>query len=366
MRAAPRRRHLNLRRVHLQALIDYGLFLAKAVTIAVAIIFVVAAILSLRHRRHPAPEGTIEVTDLGERFERFEEELRNAVMDEDELKAWHKAERKREKSERKERLRQQKAGKESPPQRRLFVLDFDGDVQASGVDNLREEISAVLTLATADDEVLVRLESSGGMVHSYGLAASQLQRIRNAGLPLTVAVDAVAASGGYMMACVAQTIIAAPFAIIGSIGVMAQLPNFHRLLKKHDIDVELHTAGEFKRTLTVFGENTEKGRRKFLEELEETHQLFKQFVSENRPQVDIDHIATGEIWYGTQALQKGLVDAVQTSDEYLMSLREERDLFQVRYVEKRSWQERLGLAAEGSLDRVLLRWWERLGRRRFW
>ncbi len=350
----------------MQALIEYGLFLAKAVTIVVAIIFVIAAILSLRHRRQQPPEGTIEVTDLGERFKHFEEDLRNAVMDEDDLKAWHKAERKREKSERKERQRLHKAGEEEGAQRRIFVLDFDGDVQASAVENLREEISAVLTLATADDQVLVRLESSGGMVHSYGLATSQLQRIRNAGLPLTVAVDAVAASGGYMMACVASTIIAAPFAIIGSIGVMAQLPNFHRLLKKHDIDVELHTAGEFKRTLTVFGENTEKGRRKFLEELEETHQLFKQFVAANRPQVDIDNIATGEIWYGSQALQRQLIDTVQTSDEFLMSQRDEWELFQVHYVEKRPWQERLGLAAEGSLDRVMLRWWERLGNRRFW
>ncbi len=350
----------------MQALIEYGLFLAKAVTIVVAIIFVIAAILSLRQRRHAPPEGQIEVTDLGDRFDRFEEELRDAVMDEEALKAWHKAERRREKEEQRERHKRLKRGEQEEPQHRLFVLDFDGDVQASAVDNLREEISAVLTLATPEDQVLVRLESGGGMVHSYGLAASQLRRIRNAGLPLTVAVDGIAASGGYMMACVASQIIAAPFAVIGSIGVMAQLPNFHRLLKKHDIDVELHTAGEFKRTLTVFGENTEKARRKFLEELEDTHQLFKRFVADNRPQVDIDRIATGEIWYGTQALEKQLVDAVQTSDEFLMSLRDEWELFQVRYVEKRPWQERLGVAAELSIDRVLLRWWERFSSRRFW
>ena len=350
----------------MQALIEYGLFLAKAVTIVVAIIFVIAAILSLRQRRHTPPEGEIEVTDLGDRFKRFEEDLRDAVMDDDELKAWHKAEQRRDKEERKERHKRHKRGEDDEAPKRIFVLDFDGDVQASAVDNLREEISAVLTLATADDQVLVRLDSSGGMVHSYGLAASQLLRIRNAGLPLTVAVDGVAASGGYMMACVASTIIAAPFAIIGSIGVMAQMPNFHRLLKKHDIDVELHTAGEFKRTLTVFGENTEKGRRKFLDELEETHVLFKQFVVGNRPQVDIDNIATGEIWYGLQALEKQLIDAVQTSDEFLMAQRDERDLFLVRYVEKRPWQEKLGLVAEMSIDRVLLRWWQRFSSRRFW
>jgi serine protease SohB len=193
-----------------------------------------------------------------------------------------------------------------------------------------------------------------------------LQRIVNAGLQLVVAVDKVAASGGYMMACIAQRIIAAPFAIIGSIGVMAQLPNFHRLLQKHDIDVELHTAGEFKRTLTVFGENTDSGRRKFIEELEDTHQLFKQFVAEHRPQIDIEASSTGEIWYGTQALERALVDVVQTSDEFLMERRADNDLFLVSYVEKKSWQEKLGFAAEASIDRAVGRWFQRLTRRQPW
>ena len=213
----------------------------------------------------------------------------------------------------------------------------------------------MLTLATAMDEVVVKLESGGGMVHSYGLAASQLQRIRNRGVPLTVCVDKVAASGGYMMACIANKIIAAPFAMLGSIGVVAQLPNFNRLLKKHDVDFEMLTAGEYKRTLTLFGENTDKGREKFVEELEQTHELFKVFVQEHRPQVDIDRIATGEVWFGTQAIGKKLVDEINTSDQYLMDQRDSADLYEVRYVAKRSVQERLGLAAEGALSRTIER-----------
>jgi serine protease SohB len=314
----------------LEFLFDYGLYLAKAITIVAAILFVIAGILALRHRRQQDHDGHIEVKNLGARLEGFEEDLRCALLDEHELKSWHKAQRKKEKAEAKARRRQ---GADHATKPRCFVLDFNGDIRASAVENLREEVSAILLLAQPEDRVLLRLESSGGMVHSYGLAASQLLRLRNAGLQLTVAVDEVAASGGYMMACVAQRIVAAPFAIIGSIGVMAQLPNFHRLLKKHDIDVELHTAGEFKRTLTLFGENTEKGRRKFLEELEDTHQLFKQFVAANRPEVDIDGSATGEIWYGTQALQKRLVDEIKTSDELLLDARGEFDLVQVSEVE---------------------------------
>jgi serine protease SohB len=344
-------------------LADYGLFLAKLVTIIAGLLFLVVGLVAIGQRRHKESDGHIEVKDLGARFEDFEDDIKHSILDEDEWKALVKEQRKEEKREQKLR---KKSKEPEPARKRIFVLDFDGDIKASAVDNLREEISAILTVAKPQDSVLVRLESSGGMVHSYGLASSQLQRIVQGGLPLTVAVDRVAASGGYMMACIAQRIVAAPFAIIGSIGVMAQLPNFHRLLKKHDVDVELHTAGEFKRTLTVLGENTEKGRRKFQQELEETHVLFKQFVAQHRPQLDIDANATGEIWYGTQALERSLIDGVQTSDEFLMEHRTDHDLFLVSYIEKKSWQEKFGLAAEASLDRTMGRWLSRLSTRFFW
>lgn len=338
---------------------EYGLFLVKAVTIVLAILVTAVGVVALGLRQRQRPQlGHIEVIDLGGRYEEYEDEMNASILDEHEFKALEKAERKRRKADDKARRK----GGGHPQRNRIFVLDFDGDMRASAVDNLREEISAMLTVARGGDQVLVRLESGGGMVHSYGLAASQLQRVVDAGLPLVAAVDRVAASGGYMMACIANTIIAAPFALIGSIGVMAQVPNFHRLLKKHDVDVELHTAGEFKRTLTVLGENTEKGRRKFLEELEETHTLFKVHVAEHRHQVDVDLIATGEVWYGSQALGLKLVDQVQTSDEWLMQ-RRDHDLFLVRYEQKRSWQEKVGLAAEGSADRLALRWWQRVSQR---
>jgi len=344
-------------------LTEYGLFLLKTVTIIAGILFLVAGLIALGQRRRHEAQGHIEVEDIGDRFQSFEDDIKSAIFSDAELKAWHKEEKRKDKAERKAAKKHQD---EESPRKRIFVLDFDGDIRASAVDYMREEISAILTLATKDDEVLLRLDSGGGMVHTYGLAASQLQRLVNAGIALTVSVDKVAASGGYMMACIAPHIIAAPFAVIGSIGVMAQLPNFHRLLKKHDVDIELHTAGEFKRTLTMLGENTEKGRRKFIEELEDTHVLFKQHVGRHRPQIDIDHIATGEVWYGMQALEKHLIDAVQTSDEYLMANREERDIYRIEYVEKKHWQEKLGLAAEMSVDRIAMRWLQRATQRWFW
>ncbi len=241
---------------------------------------------------------------------------------------------------------------------RLYVLDFDGDLKASATQDLREEISSVLAVARSGDEVLLRLESAGGLVHSYGLAASQLQRIRDAGIQLTVTVDKVAASGGYMMACVANRILAAPFAVIGSIGVLAQLPNFHRLLRKANVDFEQLTAGDYKRTLTMFGENTDEDRAKMQEDLEDTHLLFKDFVAEHRSQVDIDKVATGEIWYGQRAIARGLVDELKTSDSFVQNCLAERDVFEVRHVHKKHWQEKLGFAAEGAVERSFLKLWQ--------
>lgn len=330
----------------MEFLSEYGLFLAKSVTILVAVIVVVSAIaVASQRNKRDSSEGHIEVTTLNHKFEDWEDMLKFEILDEDAFKKERKAKKKQEKQDRKKNTQEQR--------KRLFVLDFDGDMSASEVEFLRHEISAVLTVAKPEDEILLRLESPGGMVHSYGLASSQLQRIRNQGIPLTIAIDRVAASGGYMMACIGNRILAAPFAVIGSIGVVAQLPNFNRLLKKHDVDIELHTAGAHKRTLTMVGENTEEGRQKFKEELEDTHVLFKEFVSENRPELDIDHIATGEVWYGKRALDQKLIDEIRTSDDYLLSKRADTDIFSVKYRQKRSLPERLGFAAEGALSRSL-------------
>jgi serine protease SohB len=271
-----------------------------------------------------------------------------------EAKKLRKAQKKQAKAE------QKKSPDENVKQKRVYVVKFNGNVSASAVTNLREEITAILTQAKSDDEVVVKLESAGGMVHSYGLASSQLDRLRKRGIPITVCVDKVAASGGYMMACVGDKILAAPFAVIGSIGVVAQLPNFHRLLKKHDIDFELLTAGEHKRTLTVFGENTEQGREKFIEDLQDTHQLFKSYVAERRPKIDIDKVATGDVWFGSRALELSLVDELMTSDEYLTQQATDSKLYEINYVQKKKLPQKLGIAAEQSADRLINKWWNRL------
>ncbi len=342
---------------------QYGLFLAQAVTLVAALLLLVGGLVAISQRsRAEQQEGHIEVHKLNEKYRQIGEAIREAVLDEDEMKALQKTEKKEKKAEKKAaRNKSTEAGKDA--RHRLFVLNFDGDIKASAADHLREEISAVMAQYQSGDEVLVRLESPGGMVHSYGLAASQLQRLRDAGIPLTAAVDKVAASGGYMMACVANRIVAAPFAVLGSIGVLAQVPNFNRLLKKHDIDYELFTAGEYKRTVTMFGENNEQGRAKFREELEETHDLFKAFVVENRPQLDIAAVATGETWYGTRALENGLVDQLQTSDDYIQQHLKDWDVFELRFVQKKNWQEKLGLATEAALERSFLKIWQQ-GRER--
>lgn len=375
----------------MEFLSDYGLFLAKTATFVFAIFVVLSLIASFAMRNKKHDKGHLEVTRINEKYEQTRDMLRDAMLDDEALKLQEKAEKKRLKAEKAEKKKAAKlaakelekkgadkkdsdkkdadaesanseteTSNEIPHKKRIFVLDFYGDIKASECELMREEISAILTQATEKDEVVVKVESGGGMVHSYGLAASQLARITQKKIPLTICVDKVAASGGYMMACVANKIVAAPFAVLGSIGVVASLPNFHKLLKKNDIDYEMFTAGEYKRTVTMLGENTEKGREKFKEDLEDTHVLFKEFVSEHRPQVDIDKIATGEVWFGRRAKEVNLIDEIKTSDEYLLEQIESADIFQVEYVFKKSIQEKLGLAAQGAVDRLLMSWWERL------
>lgn len=237
---------------------------------------------------------------------------------------------------------------------KIYVLDFKGDMAASAVENLREEITLILSTAKAGrDRVLLRLESPGGMVHGYGLAAAQLVRLRDAGFHLTICVDKVAASGGYMMACIGNEIVSAPFAVLGSIGVVAQVPNFNRLLKEHNVDFELYTAGQYKRTVTMFGENTEEGKAKFEEELQQTHVLFKHFVEKYRPQLNVEKVATGEHWYGQDSLDLNLVDKLQTSDEYLLNLLNLHDVYLIQTRRKPTLGEKLGLQAAQMADSLI-------------
>ncbi|MBL6750762.1 MAG: protease SohB [Nevskia sp.] len=330
--------------------LQYGLFLAKAVT-WVAILAALGAVGAnvVRSARQEGHER-LEIRHVNRRLRNLADLLNGELLDGRE----RKAERKRLRSQDKARRQAEKHG--ASPRPRVFVLDFHGDLAASRVGALRQEISALLQVARPEDEVLVRLESAGGVVHGYGLAASQLRRIRDRKLRLTVAVDKVAASGGYLMASVADRIIAAPFAILGSIGVVGQLPNFSRLLREHQIDYELHTAGEYKRTLTLFGENTPEARAKFREELEQTHALFKAFVAENRPRLPLEQAATGEHWFGTQALSLGLVDELRTSDDYLLERAGQAEVFELSYHSRRSLREQL-LGGLARLSSGALRLW---------
>ena len=339
---------------------DYLMFLAQAVTVVVAIIVVVSCAAGAKMRQQGGDQGYLTVTKINERLRNLRYVMEDALLTPQEAKRRHKSEQKSQKVTDKENAAKAKKAARSAPQEgvesdapgRVFVVRFEGDVAASDVDNFRLEISAILTMADSNDEVVICLESPGGMVHSYGLAASQMMRVRNKGIPLTAVVDKVAASGGYLMAAVANKIVAAPFAVVGSIGVVAQVPNVHRLLKKNDVDVEVLTAGKYKRTLTFLGENTDEGREKFQQELEDIHALFQEFVVDNRPEMDIATVATGEAWYGSRALELNLVDSLATSDEYLMAACADKDVFQVAWKQNSKPIERLLGKASGILDRV--------------
>ncbi|MBE0484826.1 protease SohB [Marinobacter sp.] len=340
----------------MEFLIEYGLFLAKVVTFVVAAIVLASVIFSAtqREREDHEGEGELKIRKLNDQYRKLKESIQSKLMSDAEHKAWLKQKKKEAKAEKKTAKSEKHGESDQEPKSRIYVIDFDGDIKASDTDTLRRSVSAVLSVANpAKDEIVVRLESGGGLVHAYGLASAQLDRIRSKGIPLTACVDKVAASGGYMMACVADKIIASPFAVLGSIGVVAQLPNFHRFLQKNSVDFEVLTAGEHKRTLTVFGENTDKGRQKFLEDLEDTHGLFKEYVSERRPGLDIQAVANGDIWFGKRALDVNLIDEIKTSDEYLIEACERGEVVSVSFQRKRTLPEKLGLATSAAFEHTL-------------
>lgn len=331
------------------AWIDLGIFAAKAFVIMMVLIIllIVLANLIVRARHH---KEHLEVDDWGKKVNSYADHLKfytgNPKLAKKELKKKRKAEKKKKATEN---------------QKTIYVLDFIGDIRASQVESLREKITAILTTANPQrDEVVVRLESPGGMVHTYGLAASQLLRIREHNIPMTVCVDKVAASGGYLMACTANKIVAAPFAILGSIGVIAQVPNLNRLLRKHEIDYEEITAGDFKRTISLLGEITDKGRQKFIEQIEGTHKLFKQFVNTYRPELDLEKVATGEHWYGREALDLKLVDDIISSDEFLFKNKDTARILVIDLQGKKKFSEKLAEAMSLSIEKIAFRWWQKL------
>ncbi|MBU1927238.1 MAG: protease SohB [Gammaproteobacteria bacterium] len=325
----------------LDALLHLAIFFLQTFIVVVAILIITAGIVALLSKTKSKPQ--LSIRKINQFYEKMAEAIQEEILS--------KKERKKLAKEKKQALK----NKDQMPvsKKRIFVINFDGDLKAKNVDTLREEISAILMVAKTTDEIVLRLESSGGVVHGYGLAASQLQRIKNNAIPLTIAVDKIAASGGYMMACVADRLLAAPFAIIGSIGVLAQLPNFHRVLKKNDIEFEQITAGEYKRTLSLFGENTRDGRKKFQEEINEAHELFKSFVKQHRPQVEIDAIATGEYWFAKKAKELNMVDELNTSDAYLLNAAKQHDIYEIKYKKKKSPLDRLSLFTQSSIQTVL-------------
>lgn len=327
----------------IEFLSNYGLFLAKTLTVLFAIIIVLVTMASLAMKNKA--DGRLIVTNINEEIEDTQKTIKSNTLSKSEFKAWQKDQKKKLKSEE----------KSEEVQPKLFVVRFDGDIKASETEHLKECINAILSAASERDEVLVVLDSSGGYVHSYGLAASQLNRIRENNLRLTVAIDKCAASGGYLMACVATKIIASPFAIIGSIGVVGQLPNFNKVLKKNNIEYELHTAGQYKRTLTVLGENTDKQRQKFIEEIEITHQLFKDYITNHRPQVDITEVATGEHWHAIQAYEKKLVDKLQTSDDFILNNAKSKRVFEIEFKEKQKLSEKLTSKIAAELENKCLK-----------
>ena len=318
----------------IELLSNYSLFLIKTLTVLISILLIISFIVNSKKSDR---SGSIEIKNVNKELDSIEENIKKNILKKSDFKKFIKAKKKSNKK----------------LEKRLFVIDFKGNIRASEIVSLRREVSGVILSCKKGDEVLLRLENSGGTVHEHGLAASQLKRIKDKKIPLTICVDKVAASGGYMMACVANKIIASPFAIIGSIGVLAQVPNFNKLLKDKGINFEQHTAGNYKRTVTMFGENTDKDREKLNEQLEEIHLLFKNFITSQRKNIDIEKVATGEYWYGENALSLNLIDEIMTSDEYILSMKEKFEITHIKYKPVKTFSDKISKISSSFTNKAI-------------
>lgn len=333
-----------------------GAFLCVCMTCFMACFL--SSVSNLNSSSGGAPdEIKLELKRLNDKYEKEESKLESLRLDVTAGVKAVKEAKKKESKRKKERLKQRKEEIErqvkldlesglSVPQVQkksrpcAFRIDFEGDLQVSSIDTLREQISCIIKIgAPKYDKVVVLVTSPGGSVTMYGLAAAQLIRLKKAGFKLTVCVDSIAASGGYLMSSVADEICCAPMALIGSIGVISIVPNVHDLLEKHNVHTHVFTAGKYKNTVNVVGEISEEGKKKFKQEMEEIHTVFKDLIALHRPalQAHIEELATGEAFLGVQAKQKGLVDHILTSDEYLEQLCPDYDIILVKQKPKKSF-----------------------------
>ena len=310
-----------------QNFISLIFFTLSVFIVGAAVVFVIVSFFSMlvkaKQELASMSKGVLNIKKISDEYKDSKKEFLSEILDKKEYKKHNKDQKK-------------KSSKKDEKNKLIYVVDFKGDMQASQVDSLRKEVSAILAVANEKDQIVVRIDSPGGVVNGYGFAASQLERIRQANIDLTVCIDQVAASGGYMMSAVANTIISSPFAIVGSIGVVGTVPNIKDLLTKNGINVEMHTSGEYKRTLTSVGENTEEGREKFKEDLKNIHKLFKQHILNYRPELDMSKVGTGEYWFAKDALELGLVDKIQTYDDYIINkINDDFDVYEISYVIKK-------------------------------
>ena len=329
--------------------LDLAAFVIKALVIVAAVGGLAILIARLARSGDGGQDREIAIKSINDRYDAMRDALDAKLLEKKARKALAKARKKEAKTRHGE-----------PAGKRIYVLNFKGDLRATAVKNLGREIDAVLTVARpGDDEVIVRIDSGGGTVTGYGLAAAEIFRLRARQISVTASVDQVAASGGYMMACAADRIVAAPFAVVGSIGVVASVPNLHKLRQKNAIDYEDITAGEFKRTVSVLGEITPAGRDHFQGKLEAIHDAFKAHVAARRPGADVARIANGDTWLASDALALGLVDEIVAGDELLFRARDSARLYEVKWEARKSPLQNLvgglGAAARKAADVLIAR-----------
>lgn len=183
----------------------------------------------------------------------------------------------------------------------------------------------------SDDEdikgVVLRINSPGGLIAPAQEVYQAIERLGQK-KPVVASMSTIAASGGYYVACAAESIIANPGSLTGSIGVKAQVPNFQELMRKLGVEQETIVSGDLKDAGSPTKEMTPKEREYFQEIVDELSGQFIQVVAQSRDLElqEVQELADGRAFTGTQALDEGLVDELGGMQEAVRILREKAQI----------------------------------------
>jgi len=206
-----------------------------------------------------------------------------------------------------------------------------------------DSTAEVLRRARADESVkavVLRVDSPGGSAFASEIIRNEVEALQEAGIPVVASMSSVAASGGYWISMAADRIYASPSTITGSIGIFGMFPTFQRSLDSVGISTDGVGTSKWAGELRFDRPMSDDARQLVQAMIEQGYEDFisKVAMHRNMDQAEVDRVAQGQVWTGTDALDHGLIDALGGLEDAIAAAAElaelEPDSYGLKYYEK--------------------------------